>query len=96
MSQEPRRIHLKRRAERETSSPNEPSTQNEPENSETPRRNVNVSSLQEKYNIRLPRSYKEQTSAPQNVHFSDEIESAIPETVDELKLGMLYIVLFPK
>ncbi|RHZ90063.1 hypothetical protein Glove_8g103 [Diversispora epigaea] len=28
---------------------------------------------------------KEQTSAPQTVHFSEELESTIPETVDELK-----------
>ncbi|RHZ90064.1 hypothetical protein Glove_8g104 [Diversispora epigaea] len=46
---------------------------------------VNISSLKEKYNIRLPRLYKEQTSAPQTVHFSEELESTIPETVDELK-----------
>ncbi|RHZ47681.1 hypothetical protein Glove_574g30 [Diversispora epigaea] len=46
---------------------------------------VDISSLKEKYNIRLPRSYKEQTSAPQTVHFSEELESTIPETVDELK-----------
>ncbi|RHZ80079.1 hypothetical protein Glove_139g201 [Diversispora epigaea] len=39
----------------------------------------------QKYNIRLPRSYKEQTSAPQTVHFSEEFESTIPETVNELK-----------
>ncbi|RHZ77738.1 hypothetical protein Glove_173g27 [Diversispora epigaea] len=30
---------------------------------------------------------KEQTSAPQTIHFSEELESTIPETVDELKTG---------
>ncbi|RHZ60638.1 hypothetical protein Glove_351g8 [Diversispora epigaea] len=65
---------------------NEPSSaHNEPESSETSKKSVNISSLKEKYNIRLPRSYKEQTSAPQTVHFSEELESTIPETVDELK-----------
>ncbi|RHZ62590.1 hypothetical protein Glove_339g15 [Diversispora epigaea] len=32
---------------------------------------------------------KEQTSAPQTVHFSEELESTIPETVDELKTEKL-------
>ncbi|RHZ73415.1 hypothetical protein Glove_231g13 [Diversispora epigaea] len=65
---------------------NEPSSaHNEPESSETSKKSVDISSLKEKYNIRLPRSYKEQTSAPQTVHFSEELESTIPETVDELK-----------
>ncbi|RHZ87210.1 hypothetical protein Glove_39g4 [Diversispora epigaea] len=50
--------------------------------SQTP---IDISSLKEKYNIRLPRSYKEQTSAPQTVHFSEELENIIPETVDKLK-----------
>ena len=89
MSQESRtsRIHIKRRVEL-SSLQNEPSSaHNEPESSETSRRSVDISSLQEKYNLRLPRSYKEQTSAPQTVHFSKELESAIPETVDELKTG---------
>ena len=97
------RNHIKRRVEpssqnEPSSSQNEPSSsqnipsssQNEPEYSETPKKGVDVSSLKERYNIRLPRSYKEQTSAPQIVHFSQEIESAIPETLDELKTGMLY------
>ena len=88
MSQESRvpRIHIKKRVE--PSSQNEPSSaHNEPESSETSKRSVDISSLREKYNIRLPRSYKEQSSAPQTVHFSEELESAIPETVDELKTG---------
>ncbi|RHZ77982.1 hypothetical protein Glove_168g150 [Diversispora epigaea] len=55
------------------------------ESSETSKKSVDISSLKEKYNIRLPRSYKEQTSALQTVHFSEELESTIPETVDELK-----------
>ncbi|RHZ79353.1 hypothetical protein Glove_149g70 [Diversispora epigaea] len=87
MSQESRtpRIHIKRRVEL-SSLQNEPSsTHNEPESSETSKKNVNISSLKEKYNIRLPRSYKEQISAPQTVHFSEELESTIPEIVDELK-----------
>ncbi|RHZ72297.1 hypothetical protein Glove_243g84 [Diversispora epigaea] len=46
---------------------------------------VDISSLKEKYNIRLPRSYKKQTSASQTVHFSEELESTILKTVDELK-----------
>ncbi|RHZ86391.1 hypothetical protein Glove_51g44 [Diversispora epigaea] len=87
MSQESRtpRIHIKRRVE-PSSLQNEPSSaHNEPESSETSKKSVDISSLKEKYNIRLPRSYKEQTSAPQTVHFSEELESTIPETVDELK-----------
>ncbi|RHZ78926.1 hypothetical protein Glove_154g18 [Diversispora epigaea] len=65
---------------------NEPSSaHNEPESSKTSKKSVDISSLKEKYNIRLPCSYKEQTSAPQTVHFSEELESTIPETVDELK-----------
>ncbi|RHZ81423.1 hypothetical protein Glove_120g164 [Diversispora epigaea] len=87
MSQESRtsRIHIKRRVEL-SSLQNEPSSaHNEPESSETFKKSVDISSLKEKYNIRLPRSYKEQTSAPQTVHFSEELESTIPETVDELK-----------
>ena len=89
MSQESRtpRIHIKRRVEL-SSLQNEPSSaHNEPESSETSKKSVDISSLKEKYNIRLPRSYKEQTSAPQTVHFSEELESTIPETVDELKTG---------
>ncbi|RHZ73009.1 hypothetical protein Glove_235g29 [Diversispora epigaea] len=87
MSQELRtpRIHIKRRVEL-SSLQNEPSSaHNEPESSETSKKSVDISSLKEKYNICLPRSYKEQTSAPQTVHFSEELESTIPETVDELK-----------
>ncbi|RHZ69631.1 hypothetical protein Glove_281g20 [Diversispora epigaea] len=87
MSQESRtsRIHIKRRIEL-SSLQNEPSSaHNEPESSKTSKKSVDISSLKEKYNIRLPRSYKEQTSAPQTVHFSEELESTIPETVDELK-----------
>ncbi|RHZ73191.1 hypothetical protein Glove_232g26 [Diversispora epigaea] len=87
MSQESRtpRIHIKRRVEL-SSLQNEPSSaHNEPESSKTSKKSVDISSLKEKYNIRLPRSYKEQTSAPQTVHFSEELESTIPETVDELK-----------
>ncbi|RHZ82394.1 hypothetical protein Glove_109g346 [Diversispora epigaea] len=87
MSQESRtpRIHIKRHVEL-SSLQNEPSSaHNEPESSETSKKSVDISSLKEKYNIRLPRSYKEQTSAPQTVHFSEELESTIPETVDELK-----------
>ncbi|RHZ78161.1 hypothetical protein Glove_167g23 [Diversispora epigaea] len=87
MSQESRtpRIHIKRRVEL-SSLQNEPSfVYNESESSETSKKSVDISSLKEKYNIRLPRSYKEQTSAPQTVHFSEELESTIPETVDELK-----------
>ncbi|RHZ88140.1 hypothetical protein Glove_26g4 [Diversispora epigaea] len=87
MSQESRipRIHIKRRVEL-SSLQNEPSSaHNEPESSETSKKSVDISSLKEKYNIHLPRSYKEQTSAPQTVHFSEELESTIPETVDELK-----------
>ncbi|RHZ89857.1 hypothetical protein Glove_9g41 [Diversispora epigaea] len=49
------------------------------------KKSVDISFLKEKYNIRLSRLYKEQTSAPQTVHFSKELESTIPETVDELK-----------
>ncbi|RHZ47677.1 hypothetical protein Glove_574g41 [Diversispora epigaea] len=68
---------------------NEPSSaHNEPESSETSKKSVDISSLKEKYNIRLPRSYKEQTSAPQTVHFSEELESTISETVDELKTAV--------
>ncbi|RHZ80691.1 hypothetical protein Glove_132g145 [Diversispora epigaea] len=87
MSQESRtpRIHIKRCVEL-SSLQNEPSSaHNEPESSETSKKSVDISSLKEKYNIRLLRSYKEQTSAPQTVHFSEELESTIPETVDELK-----------
>ncbi|RHZ82414.1 hypothetical protein Glove_109g399 [Diversispora epigaea] len=87
MSQESRtpRIHIKRRVEL-SSLQNEPSSaHNEPESSETSKKSVDISSLKEKYDIRLPQSYKEQTSAPQTVHFSEELESTIPETVDELK-----------
>ncbi|RHZ69296.1 hypothetical protein Glove_284g128 [Diversispora epigaea] len=87
MSQESRtpRIHIKRRVEL-SSLQNEPSSaHNEPESSETSKKSVDISSLKEKYNIRLPRSDKEQTSALQTVHFSEEPESTIPETVDELK-----------
>ncbi|RHZ48077.1 hypothetical protein Glove_561g13 [Diversispora epigaea] len=87
MSQESRtpRIHIKRRVEL-SSLQNEPSSaHNEPESSETSKKSVDISSLKEKYNIRLLRSYKEQTSALQTVHFSEELESTIPETVVELK-----------
>ncbi|RHZ44278.1 hypothetical protein Glove_744g15 [Diversispora epigaea] len=87
MSQKSRipRIHIKRRVEL-SSLQNEPSSaHNEPESSETSKKNVDIFSLKEKYNIRLSQSYKEQTSAPQTVHFSKELESTIPETVDELK-----------
>ncbi|RHZ77778.1 hypothetical protein Glove_173g65 [Diversispora epigaea] len=87
MSQESRtpRIHIKRHVEL-SSLQNEPSSaHNEPESSETSKKSVDISSLKEKYNIRLLRSYKEQTSAPQTVHFSEELESTIPETVNELK-----------
>ncbi|RHZ44076.1 hypothetical protein Glove_766g2 [Diversispora epigaea] len=87
MSQESRtpRIHIKKRVEL-SSLQNEPSSaHNEPESSETSKKSVDISSLKEKYNIRLPRSYKEQTSAPQTVHFSEELESTISETVNELK-----------
>ncbi|RHZ48846.1 hypothetical protein Glove_541g82 [Diversispora epigaea] len=31
----------------------------------------------------------EQTSTPQTVHFSEELESTIPETVDELKIACI-------
>ncbi|RHZ73619.1 hypothetical protein Glove_230g113 [Diversispora epigaea] len=89
MSQESRtpQIHIKRRVEL-SSLQNEPSSaHNEPESSKTSKKSVDISSLKEKYNIRLPRSYKEQTSAPQTVHFSEELESTILETVDELKTG---------
>ncbi|RHZ44930.1 hypothetical protein Glove_707g80 [Diversispora epigaea] len=55
------------------------------ESSETFKKSVDISFLKKKYNIRLSRSYKEQTFAPQTVHFSEELESTIPETVDELK-----------
>ncbi|RHZ79271.1 hypothetical protein Glove_150g79 [Diversispora epigaea] len=91
MSQESRtpRIHIKRRVEL-SSLQNEPSsTHNEPESSETSKKSVDISSLKKKYNIRLPRSYKEQTSAPQTVHFSEELESIILETVDKLKTEKL-------
>ncbi|RHZ53559.1 hypothetical protein Glove_441g44 [Diversispora epigaea] len=87
MSQESRipRIHIKRRVEL-SSLQNEPSSaHNESESSETSKKSVDISSLKEKYNIRLLQLYKEQTSAPQTVHFSEELESTIPETVDELK-----------
>ncbi|RHZ44664.1 hypothetical protein Glove_714g27 [Diversispora epigaea] len=83
MSQESRtlRIHIKRRVEL-SSLQNEPSSaHNEPKSSETSKKSVDISSLKEKYNIRLPRSYKEQTSAPQTVQFSEELESTIPETL---------------
>ncbi|RHZ78780.1 hypothetical protein Glove_156g64 [Diversispora epigaea] len=79
MSQESRtpRIHIKRRIEL-SSLQNEPSSaHNEPESSETSKKSVDISSLKEKYNIRLPRSYKEQTSAPQTVHFSKKLENFI-------------------
>ncbi|RHZ76725.1 hypothetical protein Glove_194g51 [Diversispora epigaea] len=86
-------IHLPRSYKEQTSAPqtlsslqNEPSSaHNEPESSETSKKSVDIFSLKEKYNIHLPRSYKEQTSAPQTVHFLKELESTIPETVDELK-----------
>ncbi|RHZ86282.1 hypothetical protein Glove_52g153 [Diversispora epigaea] len=87
MSQESRtpRIHIKRSVEL-SSLQNEPfSAHNEPESSETSKKSVDISSLKEKYNIHLPRSYKEQTSALQTVHFLEELESTIPETVEELK-----------
>ncbi|RHZ76866.1 hypothetical protein Glove_188g82 [Diversispora epigaea] len=87
MSQESRisRIHIKRRVEL-FSLQNEPSSaHNELESSETSKKSIDISFLKEKYNICLPRSYKEQTSALQTVHFSEELESTIPETVDELK-----------
>ncbi|RHZ51440.1 hypothetical protein Glove_478g84 [Diversispora epigaea] len=87
MSQESRilRIHIKRRVE-PSSLQNEPSSiHNEPESSETSKKSVNISFLKEKYNIHLPRSYKKQTSASQTVHFLEELESTISETVDELK-----------
>ncbi|RHZ83111.1 hypothetical protein Glove_99g12 [Diversispora epigaea] len=78
-------IYIKRRVEL-SSLQNEPSSaHNEPESSETSKKSVDISSLKEKYNIRLLRSYKEQTFASQTVHFSEELESTIPETVDELK-----------
>ncbi|RHZ76853.1 hypothetical protein Glove_188g9 [Diversispora epigaea] len=51
------------------------------------KKSVDIFSLKEKYNIYLLRSYKKQTSAPQIVHFSEKLESTIPETVDELKTG---------
>ncbi|RHZ81153.1 hypothetical protein Glove_123g140 [Diversispora epigaea] len=87
-SQTPR-IHIKRRVEL-SSLQNEPSSaHNEPESSETSKKSVDISSLKEKYNIRLSRSYKEQTSAPQIVHFSEELESTIPETIDKLKTEKL-------
>jgi hypothetical protein len=100
------RIHTKRHIEpsssqnEPSSSQNEPSSSqnlpsssshNEPEYSETPKKGVDISSLKEKYKIRLPRTYKE-PSVPQIVHFSEELESAIPETVDELQTGMLYSI----
>ncbi|RHZ84848.1 hypothetical protein Glove_74g81 [Diversispora epigaea] len=80
MSQESRtpQIHIKKRIELSFLQ-NEPSSaHNEPESSETSKKSVDISSLKEKYNI-------QQTSAPQTVHFSEELESTIPETVDELK-----------
>jgi len=55
MSQESRtpRIHIKRRVE--PSLQNKPSSaHNEQESSETSRRSIDVSSLKEKYKIRLP------------------------------------------
>ncbi|RHZ76503.1 hypothetical protein Glove_196g85 [Diversispora epigaea] len=82
MSQESRtsRIHIKRCVEL-SSLQNEPSSaHNEPESSKTSKKSVDISSLKEKYNICLLRSYKEQTSAPQTVHFSEELESTILET----------------
>ncbi|RHZ60875.1 hypothetical protein Glove_350g86 [Diversispora epigaea] len=87
MSQESRtpRIHIKRRVELSSLQNELSSAHNEPESSETSKKSVDISSLKEKYNICLPRSYKEQTSAPQTVHFSKELESTIPETVDKLK-----------
>ncbi|RHZ78273.1 hypothetical protein Glove_166g123 [Diversispora epigaea] len=87
MSQELRtlRIHIKRCVELSSLQNKPSSAYNEPESSETSKKSVDISSLKEKYNIRLPRSYKEQTSAPQTVHFSEKLESTIPETVDELK-----------
>ncbi|RHZ78504.1 hypothetical protein Glove_162g99 [Diversispora epigaea] len=89
MSQESRtpRIHIKRRVEL-SSLQNEPSSaHNEPESSKTSKKSVNISSLKEKYNIRLPRSYKEQTSAPQTVHFSEELEKnqKLKKEIAELK-----------
>ncbi|RHZ51699.1 hypothetical protein Glove_475g33 [Diversispora epigaea] len=69
---------------------NKPSSaHNESESSETSKKSVDISSLKEKYNICLLRSYKEQTSAPQTVHFSEELESTISETVDKLKTEKL-------
>ncbi|RHZ78251.1 hypothetical protein Glove_166g172 [Diversispora epigaea] len=62
------------------------------QSSETSKKSIDISSLKEKYNIRLPRLYKKQTSAPQTVHFSEELESTIPETIDKLKTDKyLYI-----
>ncbi|RHZ81233.1 hypothetical protein Glove_122g157 [Diversispora epigaea] len=87
MSQESQtsRIHIKRRVELSFLQNKPSSAHNEPESFETFKKSVDISSLKEKYNIRLPRSYKGQTSAPQTVHFSEELESTISETVDELK-----------
>ncbi|RHZ61008.1 hypothetical protein Glove_350g127 [Diversispora epigaea] len=89
MSQESRtlRIHIKRRVEL-SSLQNEPfSAHNEPESSKTSKKSVDISSLKEKYNICLPRSYKEQTSAPQTIHFSEELESTILNIWD-LRFGI--------
>ncbi|RHZ80620.1 hypothetical protein Glove_134g26 [Diversispora epigaea] len=80
------RIYIKKRVELSSLQNELSSAHNEPESSETFKKSVDISSLKEKYNIRLPRSYKEQTSAPQTVHFSEELESTIPETVDKLKI----------
>ncbi|RHZ66460.1 hypothetical protein Glove_307g70 [Diversispora epigaea] len=78
-------IHIKKCIEL-SSLQNEPSSaHNEPESSETSKKSVDISSLKEKYNIRLLQSYKKQTSTPQTVHFSEELKSTIPETIDELK-----------
>ncbi|RHZ82955.1 hypothetical protein Glove_102g72 [Diversispora epigaea] len=90
MSQESRtpQIHIKRRVELSSLQNKPSSAHNEPESFETFKKSVDISSLKEKYNIRLLRSYKEQTFALQTVHFSEELESTIPKTVDKLKTGV--------
>jgi hypothetical protein len=53
------------------------------------RKNVDVDSLVEKYDLLLPSDYERtSTSAPQTTHFAEELEEEIPETLEALRAGM--------
>ena len=60
-------------------------SQNEPIDITEPAEGSNTASFRERYKV--PRSYKEPVSS-QSVHFSQEIEEEIPETEEELKIGI--------